>query len=278
MMRALRGSRFVPTLVALALLWQWFPAPLLAQEPAAAPTPMAGDSTDSGAPLGEARDLIKSGDYDGAIRLLKPVIERSRDRAAELRDAYLLLIKSHVYLANELKTQAQGKVSSDLMKDEARKLIAECLGTKSLRHTRLESVSEYPEEMISLFDETRTRMFGAFRVAKYEPRGATLLFDADTLRAMPGDTLLGDVDIPAGVHRVVVSARGYRDLTEQVNIPSGSTLDRSYRLARRRGGLWYATRITGAVGAVGGAIALTRGGGTTTLSPLPGAPDPPTGR
>src|SRR5260221_449117 len=81
--------------------------------------------------------------------------------------------------------------------------------------------SEYPPEMVSMFADVRGRMFGAVRVAGLEPRAASVLFDADTLRAMPGDTLPGGQDIPVGPHRVVVSARGYRDLTETVTIAPG---------------------------------------------------------
>ena len=56
------------------------------------------------------------------------------------------------------------------------------------------------------------------------------------------------------------------------------TLERSYRLTRRKTGMWYATRGVGALGLVGGLIAVIAGKGATTptASPLPGAPDPPT--
>jgi hypothetical protein len=40
--------------------------------------------------------------------------------------------------------------------------------------------------------------------------------------------------------------------------------------------MWYATRITGALGVVGGLIAALAGKGeTSTLKPLPEAPGPP---
>jgi hypothetical protein len=274
MMRKLREFRIVPAFVSLALLWSSLPVPALAQERPA--TPAASAATDLAAPLDEARELVKSGDYDGAIKILKPVVERSRNRVAEQRDAYLLLIKTHLFLGNDLKFRTQGKVSSDLNYEEARKRIAECLGIKELRHTRPEPASEYPPEMISLFAEIRTQIFGAFRVAQLEPRDAIVLLDADTLRAMPGDTLLGDVDIATGPHLVVVRAPGYEDLSEEITISPGSTLERPYRLAKRRGGMWYATRITGALGVVGGLIAALAGKGeTSTLKPLPEAPGPP---
>jgi tetratricopeptide (TPR) repeat protein len=271
-MPELRGLRLF---LSLALLGSSLPAPTLAQPAPAAPS--ASASTDYAAPLEEARMLVKSGDYDRAIEILKPVVERSRNRLAEQRDAYLLLIKTHVFLGNDLKFRTQGKVSSDLNYEEARKRIAECLRIRELRHTRPEPASEYPPEMISLFAEIRARIFGAFRVDRLQPREALVLLDGDTLRAAPGDTLLGDVDIATGPHLVVVHARGYRDLSEEITIPPGSTLERSYQLSRRHGRAWYASWITGALG-VGVIAALAGTSGTSAPQPLPVAPDPPTDR
>jgi hypothetical protein len=274
-----RELRSLRVLLCATLAAAWLPAPATAQThgtPVAAPADTSVARSE--APLSEARELVKSGDYDRAIEILKPVIERSRSRIDEQRDAYLLLIKTHVFLANDLKFKAQGKVSSDLNYDEARKRIAECLAIKELRHTRPEPASEYPPEMVSLFAEVRGQTLGAFRISSLVPRDAVVLFDSDTLRAMPGDTLLGDTDIPIGQHRVVASHERYRDLTEEVTISPGATLERPYELSKRRSGLWYATWITAGVGAVVGLVAALTHGGNTTQEPLPGAPPPPAGR
>src|SRR5438093_10483682 len=99
MMRALGGSRCLPVLLVLVMLRASVPTAVFAQQHPASPADTA--ATHLATPLDEARELVKSGDFDRAIEILKPVIERSRRRVAEQRAAYLLLIKSHVYPAND---------------------------------------------------------------------------------------------------------------------------------------------------------------------------------
>src|SRR5262245_21577665 len=74
-----------------------------AASPAAPPEPQ----------LNEARELIKSGDYDHAIEILKTTIsgtiEHERRRPETLRDGYLLLIMTYTYLGNDFKSRPQGR-------------------------------------------------------------------------------------------------------------------------------------------------------------------------
>ena len=85
-------------------------------------------------------------------------------------------------------------------------------------------------------------------------------------------------DLAVGPHLVVARYPGYQTLTEEVNISPNSTLERSYKLARRHGRWWYATRGGGALAVVGSLVAILAnhgGGGTAAEQPLPGPPGPP---
>lgn len=267
-------SRELAVLLCAALLHAALPIASLAQGSAPGPPPatLAGPVS-----LDRARELIKDGEYDGAIEILKGAI--GAGRTPQLQQAYLLLIKTYVFLGNDLKFKPQGREASNLNYQEARKLIAECLRTPGLRHTEPVPASDYPPEMIEMFRSVRGTIFGSFRVARLEPPAAIVLLDADTLRTFPGDSLLGDVDIPVGQHLVHLRAAGYNHVDEQVVIPPGSVLERSYRLARKRGPVWYATASSVAAAAVIGAFAIGRNGSNGPSPPglLPGAPPPPTG-
>lgn len=271
-MEHLRRSRWMVAIVCALFLHALAPAALLAQSASPAPT-----APNAPANLDRARELIKDGEYDGAIEILKGAI--GAGQTAQLRDAYLLLIKTYVFLGNDLKFKPQGREASNLNYQEAKKLIAECLRRPELRHTQPTPASDYPPEMLDFFNEVRGTIFGSFRISVLEPRATLALLDADTLRAFPGDTLLGDVDIRVGQHLVHLRAPGYKHVDEEVAIPPGSVLERSYRLTRKRGPAWYATASSVAAAAVIGAFAIGRGssGGPSTLGVLPGAPPPPTG-
>ena len=274
-MNRLRNLRLIPAVVVLSYLLTTCPGSLLmAAEPAAAPPEQVPIGDDV---LASARELIKTGEYDRAIEVLKSAIAGGRGDPARLRDGYLLLIKTYVFLGNDLKFKPQGREVSNLNYRAARELIAECLRVKDLRHTRPEPASEYPPEMVSAFTEVRGQIFGSFRVVGLEPRDALISLDGDTLRALQPGSLLGDVDVAVGPHRVVVRAPGFMLVTEEVSISPNSTIERSYQLKRRRSRVWYATVGTGTVGVVGGLIALlARGaGGAAAVEPLPGAPPPP---
>lgn len=253
--------------------------------------------------LDSARELLRDGDYDRAIETLRPVLDEARaaalppdstgfgvDASADvdplavrrLRDAYLLLIKTHVFLANDLKFKPQGRTASNLNYDEARRLIAECLTVHALRRTQADPVAD-PPEMVQFFDEVRRRMFGGFRVVAVDPSESFVLLDGDTLETIPEeDAYAGDMYLAVGTHEVVVRARapGYHEFVDHIAISPDVTLERSYFLPKRRGWLWYALWGTG-IGAAGGLIAAIAGGGgdggVSALTPLPDAPGPPGG-
>jgi hypothetical protein len=207
------------------------------------------------------------------------MIARSAERPDEQREAYLLLIKTYVFLGNEYKFKPQGREASNLNYRAARELITEALSIPALRPIRPEPASDFPPEMITFFAEARNRLFGTFRVVGLEPREAVVLLDRDTVRTEPWEPGPSMGDLPVGKHTVTVRAAGHKDLIEAITISPGATLERTYRLEKRRGPLWYAGRAAGALGVVGGAIALIAGsrkdGTTDTAQPLPGAPPPP---
>lgn len=266
---AFRGTPLVRAWALLIAAW-------LGLQPLAA---AAQEWSATGAALEEAREQIKTGDYDRAIEILRSAIERDREHPERLADAYLLLIKTYVFLGNDFKFRPQGREMSNLNYRAARDLIVEVLEIPALRHLKPEPVSEYPPEMVGFFSEVRSQKFGSFRVARLEPPGAVVTFDGDTLGAYPGDTMPGDVDLPVGKHLVQVRAPGHEDASDEITISPNSTLERSYQLRKRRGPWWYASRIGTGLAAAAGVVALIVGkgdGGTSSgPEPLPGAPPPP---
>jgi hypothetical protein len=214
--------------------------------------------------------------------VLRSTIESLRPDYAALREAYLLLIKTYVFIGNDLRYKPQGKEASALNYKAARELIAECLSIHDLRHTRPEPASEYPPEMLTAFNEVRSELFGSFRVVRLEPADATVLFDADTLRPMPADTtmgaaVVGDTDLRVGPHVIAVSRPGHKTLHEEVTISPGGTLESSYRLPKLKGKVWYATVAAGAALAIAGTVALVTKPDQGGDQPLPGPPGPPSG-
>jgi tetratricopeptide (TPR) repeat protein len=270
-------SRSLAVLLLLAFVPSLLPTAAWAQggppAPAAPATPQG-----STAALDAARDLIRNGEYDGAIEILKRAI--GAGQKDQLRDAYLLLIKTYFFVGNDLKFNPKaGREAANLNYQEARKLIEECLRTPGLQHTVPVPASDYPSQMIEAFNEIRGTLFGSFRISRLEPREAVALLDADTLRAFPGDTLLGDVDIPVGRHLVHLRAEGYKNVDEEVVIPPGSVLERSYQMIHQRSAVWYATASTLAVGAVAGMVALfQRHSSGSEPGNLPDPPPPPARR
>lgn len=272
-----------------------------AQTPASPPASTVSDSVSpNGADLAprlqEARECLKNGDYERAIDLLRGAIERAQSRLPELRDAYLLLIKTYVLRGNGFKLEIQGRTTSELYYQYARQEIVKCLNTRELRHTQPVPVSEYPPEMADLFASVRREIFGSLRVVSLVPPDATVLcaplastpgsrvgpfyamYNADTLHAALTDSLPGDTDVSVGRHLIVVRSPGYRDKTEEVRISPGSVLELRYRLEKRHGTAWYALRGGALSGAIGGAAwAILGGKDKTAAGPqeLPGPPGPP---
>ena len=247
--------------------------------PAAAPAASAPAATApaTSTQLDEARELIKTGDHDRAIDLLRATIARPGESTENLREAYLLLIKTYVFLGNDFKFKSQGREASNLNYRAARELIAEVLEVPALRHTQPEPATDYPPKMITFFAEVRSRLFGAFRVIALEPPTALVLLDGDTLGVPPGESAPGGSDLPIGSHAVTVRAAGFKELNDTITISPNATIERNYVLEKRRGAAWYASRAAGALGLVGGAIALfSRNGKSDSPEPLlPGAPPPP---
>ncbi|TMQ72154.1 MAG: hypothetical protein E6K80_03475 [Candidatus Eisenbacteria bacterium] len=245
-----------------------------------ASTPAAATSSAATEPvavvLDHARGSIKDGDYDGAIGLLKPLLERERSHPDSLRDVYLLLIKTYVFIGNANRFKPQGLEVSNLNYQEARKLIRDCLSVRELRHTRAEPDSEFPPEMLSTFAEVRGQMFGSFRILGLEPPTSVVLLDGVALQGSPRRGTLGEADLPVGTHVVAVRAKGYTSLTERVVISPGARLERPYRLTRKRTG-WYAAGSALAVTGLVVALRSGKSGGPTqaALQPLPSAPPPP---
>src|SRR4029077_7100382 len=134
------------------------------------------------------------------------------------------------------------------------------------------------DEMVAFFKDVRAQLFGSFRVSELSPAGSVVLFDADTLKSEPGDAMRGDTDLAVGPHMVMVRYPGYRDVTEQVTIAPGATLEQPYHLIKPGRRVWYASGA--AVFIAGGLAAIlgkkSTGPATTAAQPLPGPPPPPT--
>src|SRR5262249_10729791 len=71
-------------------------------------------ATDLDASLAQSRELIKGGDYDHAIELLRGAIGQAGHRTERLREAYLLMIKTDVMAGNFRRLQPQGREASAL--------------------------------------------------------------------------------------------------------------------------------------------------------------------
>jgi hypothetical protein len=230
--------------------------------------------------LQQARDLIyTSGDYDGAVRLLRENIDWQRPPDEKLREAYLLLIDSIVYLGNARVADPGGYSTAQILYDEARTTIAQCLRVKELRQTRPEPDSLFAPETKRFFTEVRQQTLGGFEVRTLQPEDATVILDGDTLQAVPGEGVRGDLNLLAGTHTIHITRDGFDDIAEEIHVEPGVTASRDYALNKRRGWTWYATRGTGLAVVAGGVIALVTNGGSETtpppLEPLPSAPPPP---
>jgi hypothetical protein len=221
-----------------------------------------------------AAELIKTGQYERAIELLRDSIERATD-VEFLRECYLLLIKTYVIRGNDYRLD--DPLTADLWYGTAEETIRSCLLTSGLRHTRVDQTADYPHEMIDLFARVRGELFGSLRIVELEPRDALVTLDGDTLTASPDGTR-EEVDLLAGPHMIVVQRAGFAPLTEEIAITPGSTLERPYRLSKRRGPWWYASAAGIATAGIVAIVQLTAGsddGRPSSPEPLPGPPDPP---
>jgi hypothetical protein len=231
---------------------------------------------DPRASLAEARELIKSGEYAKTVDVLRASREAMRGDASLLAENYLLLIKTYVFMGNELRNQPNGRPSAEAVYDQASEMIAECLAIPALRHTRPEPETDYPPEMVQLFREVRDTVQGGLRITSLDPPEAVVLLQGDTLRASSAAALLEATDLPIGVYRLEVHAPRFVSIREELQITPGAMLERPYTLKPKRGTMWYATRVAGAVGAVA-AIVLIAQPKKTSEPDLGEPPPPPTG-
>jgi len=233
----------------------------------------AGDKPIPARPLEEAEELLKTGEFDRAIGLIKSVIEGSEENKKRLEEAYLLLAKVYVQRGNYYKFEEPE--TAELYYKEARQTVFECLQTEGLQHTEPAPASEYPPEVIRFFDEVRDEIFGAFRVVALDPPDAHVFLDCQVLETMPDETLPGGEDIPIGPHMVLIQKEGYEDLTDEIVISAGTTQEREYQLSKKKGFWWYAGRAGAAVIGGTGIYLLTRGDESAAAEDLPFPPDPP---
>ena len=226
----------------------------------------------------EARQHVKNGAYDEATMLLETAIQSLTESDDLLRDAYVELVKVNVMRSNYWRFRPQGREPGRLFIERARELVRECLGRESLRDAKPDPPSEYPSEMITLFDEVRREMFGAFRIVGLHPSDSHVFIGDTPLKPMGEEAGLFLGNLPTGKHLVVVRREGYQDLTDEIAISPGSTLEQDYILKKNRGAWWYTWRGTAVAAAtLGLANLVTSGvdGAPSAEQELPGPPDPP---
>lgn len=269
-MNNLRRTRWLSALLCLALLQLVAPWPGLAQE--ASPNP-----ADPGAAVTQAREHLKNGAYDAAIKVLRESIDASKDTPQRLPEVYLFLINTYVIRANSFKLKTQEVETAGLYNGKAEDVTRECLGIKELRHTRPDPANtDYAPETIALFDKVRSEMFGSFQVLELVPSDAIVILDADSLRAAPGDNQIQIRDVPVGAHHVIVRRDGYARVAEDVAIPPNSNVVKNYVLKHKHGRVFLSAAGALAAGAVTGVVLLVKGRSTSsTVEPLPEPPPPP---
>jgi tetratricopeptide (TPR) repeat protein len=223
--------------------------------------------------LDRARELLKLGEYDDAIELLKQSILEAQQSPSPLRQAYLLLIRTYVMRGNRYYLEEPG--TAELYYQQAKRTIRECLSRSDLRHTQA-NPQEDPPQMVDLVNGVRGEIFGSFRVLELTPPDATITMDGDTLRAKPPEETIGAVDVAVGPHQIEIHRDGYPPLVEDITISPNSTLERVYELRKRRSRLVYAG-LAGLAAAGVVAIGVLTGGTTEQpkATPLPDAPAPP---
>ena len=232
--------------------------------------------------LDRAREYIKDDDFNSAIDVLdstitrlSTAIEQRRHLTEALREAYLLQVMAWVQYGSMLGQQPQGYHGAKQAEEKAEQYIIQCLSIKELRHTRPESGDKYPQLMVDLFERVRSQKLGGLQITKLSPSDAVVLLDGDTLRATGSRGVVGDTDLAAGSHRVVVYASGHKAITDEIVISPGGTQEKEYTLSKKRSRGWWAGVTAGALAVVGGVVALASGGSNSTEQPLPGPPAPP---
>ena len=229
--------------------------------------------------LERAEALILGGLYDDAVPMLKALVGLS-DSAPEIRwSAYLLLIRSLVFLGNHHKLKPDGRQASQLFYEEARRTIVECLGIAEFRHVEPDPSTGDPRKMVELFADVRREIFGSLRITELSPSDAVVVFRGDTLHAHPLSGVIEEIDVPVGTHPLDVYHDDFPVLHVDVLISPNTVVERPVALEKKRNPLWIGLALAAAAGA--GVVAAVLGGSAGSGSdeppdPLP-EPDPPPG-
>jgi hypothetical protein len=242
-----------------------------AQEPAPPAQPETGNVAET---LDQARALRGDGRYEDVIDLLEPLLEDLRPDPERLQETYLLLIESHVLIANEFEPEASARRG---MINLARQLVHECLGVPELRHTQANELGSVPIEMTELFEEVRREIFGTLWITSLDPADAEVLLDSVVMTPdESGD--LRETDLPAGTHLLVLRHPDRKEIVDEIEIVPAQVLSKEYVLPKKKGAWWYVTRIAVPVAAVAAVVVALVGSDEPTdqpEEPLPGPPDPP---
>ena len=255
----------------LAWALAWFD-PVRAQEPSAEPS----------ATLETVHTMLKNGEYEAAIAILKPRLAEleplalhEHPQAADVamyRDVCLLLVRTYAFAHNA--NERTSPDVADLQEQEARRVVERCLAVPSLRATQPDSVQD-PPLVHDLFRTTRAQKFGAFRVVGLEPADAVVSLGDEPLAFPPGESLPGEAYVPVGTYEVVVRREGYEETRESVVIEGGTEQLRSFQLDKNRGWWWWTWRGGLAAGAVTGLVLGLGGEDAAAVTPLAPLPDPP---
>jgi hypothetical protein len=229
--------------------------------------------------LAEARELLKKGEHEAAIGLLRPAIDEMITEGVaireDLREAYLLLVNTNVQRMNHFNQNVEERQTARLWRDKAKDVIRECLTTPGLDDTEPD-LAQDPPEMVALFEEVRGEIFGTFRVVKLDPPKARVHLDGEFLGTGADGLPLERKNLQAGPHVVVVRADGYKDQTEDIDVAPGHTLDSKYTLKKKAGPTTWGLRAGLVAAAAVGVAALVDGGsGGSAPTPLPEPPPPP---
>lgn len=226
--------------------------------------------------LVKARELLREGEHQAAIELLRPAIDEMVQQLVayreNLREAYLLLVNHQVQRSKKFFRDGD-RESGRLWREDAKTTIAECLETPGFSDVAPDPARD-PADMFDLFDEVRREIFGTFRVVELDPPQARVHLDAESLGNGEEGLPLVRSNLESGFHLVVVRAEGYKDLTDEIDLSAGTTLDVKYALEKEPGWGTWTMRAVLAGATVAVVASLAKKGGSSP-GPLPEPPLPP---
>jgi hypothetical protein len=228
----------------------------------------------SGDPLEQAREYLRSAEYDKAVAVLETHIEDSSGDPEALEPAYLLLINTYALLSNDFRSRGDF-VTSELYLDRAEESILECLQQPGLSHVRAVPEVDYPPEMVALFRATRASIFGSFEVTSLDPPDAVVMIDDVPVPVPAGSEFPKIENVPVGEHVLTVEADGYKTFTEEITIRPSTAMARELDLSKNRGFMWFASRGAVVAGVVAIAFLAGSGSGGDDTVPETELPDPP---